>query len=428
MATIDTQRSVPTVGYRNYVLFMLALSYAFSYMDRQIVSILLGDLKAEFALNDTQLGLLSGLAFALFYSTLAIPIARFADRSNRVNIISVAIALWSVVTALCGAAQNFLQLFLARIGVGVGEAGGLSPAHSVISDYFDDHGRPLALSLFSLGAAFGAMMGLVVGGQIAENYGWRWAFVVAGVPGILFAVLFKLSVREPQRGRFDSHAASSDREPFMDTVKQLIKNKPYLGIYVGHLLVVFTGYSISAWLPELMLRTYDASKTDVGRVIGLVFFVGTAGGMLAGGALATYFSRFDRRWQIRFPVIGLVLALPLYWLALNAASLNMAGVFFCIGLFCFNMQHGPTLAVVQSAVEPHQRATAASLVFFASNLLGLGLGPLLVGAISDALKAQYGDATSLAIALGSAIAVSIPAIIIFYRTSRYLAGGRIRTA
>ena len=177
-----------STSYRYYVLALLAMTYAFSFMDRQIVSILLGDLKAEFDLNDTQLGLLSGLAFALFYSTMALPIARLADKSNRVNIIAGAVGLWSLVTALCGTVQNFWQLFLGRVGVGIGEAGGLSPAHSVLSDYFDENERALALSLYSIGIGVGAFMGLALGGYVAQEYGWRMAFIVAGLPGLALAL------------------------------------------------------------------------------------------------------------------------------------------------------------------------------------------------------------------------------------------------
>ena len=197
--------------YRWYVLIMLAVMYAFSIMDRQILSILLEDIRAEFVLTDLQLGLLSGVAFALFYATLGIPIARLADRFNRVSIISAAVALWSVMTALCGAASSFWYLFLARVGVGVGEAGGNPPAHSVISDYFNKDERSFALSVYTSGAALGLLLGLVTGGFVAEYYGWRWAFVCAGVPGLALALLLKLTVREPVRGGLEEGNNSSSR-------------------------------------------------------------------------------------------------------------------------------------------------------------------------------------------------------------------------
>ncbi len=406
--------------YSYYVLAVLGLTYAFSFMDRQIVSILLGDLKAEFELNDTQLGLLSGLAFALFYSFLAIPIARLADRTHRINIISIAVALWSIVTALCAFVGNFTQLFIARIGVGVGEAGGLSPAHSVIADYFDERQRSLAISIFSLGAAFGAMLGMAAGGYIAQHFGWRMAFLAAGLPGIALALVVKFTVREPERGGMDATPRQARRtEPFAKAVRSLVRNRAYRGVYVAHTLVVFTGYAIATWLPQLMLRNYEVSQAEVGGIIGVAYFLGVAGGMFSGGLLATYFMQFDARWQLRLPVIGLVLALPIYWFALNAGDFHTAAILFGAGLFFFNMQHGPSLAVVQSAVEPHQRATAAALNFFASNLFGLALGPLAVGWISDTMAPTYGDA-SLTIAIGASMIVSVPGIFIFFHISKYL--------
>ena len=421
MTVADQTKTNPekASGYRYYVLGMLGLTYAFSYMDRQIVSILLGDIKAEFSISDTQLGLLSGLAFALFYATMAIPIARLADRHNRMTIISVAFAAWSIVTALCGAAQNFWQLFLGRVGVGVGEAGGLSPSHSVISDYFSAKERSFAISLFSLGTAVGSMFGLVMGGYVSENFGWRWAFVIAGLPGVLVAILLKLTVREPTRGAMETTPVETEAGSFFSTARSLVQNKIYRGILISHTMIVFAGYAIVVWLPEHMLRTFDVSKTEVGATIGLVFLVGTAGGMLTGGSLASYFARYGDAWQLRVPVIGSILSFPFFWLFFQQTDFQMAAIIFTIALFFFQMQHGPSLAVVQSYVEPAQRATAASLNFFSSNAFGLALGPLIVGMISDAFEPSMGNA-SLGMAIGCAIAVAIPGVYLMYSTSRLL--------
>ncbi len=411
--------------YRYYVLAILALTYAFSFMDRQIVAILMGDLKAEFDLNDTQLGLLSGLAFALFYSVLAIPIARLADRSHRINIISIAVGVWSLVTAACAYVTNFTQLLLCRIGVGVGEAGGLSPAHSVISDYFNAEERSLAISLFSLGSAMGAFLGLAMGGYVAENYGWRMAFLVAGLPGLLLALAVKLTISEPVRGAMEIQSeqglasADIDKPSFKETIASLLKNKIYLGTVSGHVLAVFKGYAITIWLPQMMLRNFDVSQTAVGTTVGLVFALGVTTGMIFGGYLATRLTRSKSpRWQLLVPVIGISCSIPFYFIALNADSFYLCAVLFGIGSFLFNWQHGPGLAVVQNYVRPDQRATAASFNFFFSNLLGLGLGPLVVGGISDAAS-SLGD-QSLNLALGIVILAALPAAYIFYRTSKLL--------
>lgn len=415
---IDRQEEVAG-KYHYYVLFMLALTYAFSFMDRQIVSILLGDLKAEFDLNDTQLGLLSGLAFAMFYTTLAIPIARYADRHNRINIISLAVFVWSLVTALCAAATNFVQLFFCRVGVGVGEAGGVTPSHSVISDYFNEHERPLAISLFSLGAAIGAMAGMGMGGLVAQEYGWRMAFLVAGLPGLALALAVKLTVKEPIRGQMDNTHEEEEKEPFWQTLNSLARNLTYRNVIIAHTLVTFPGYAIATWLPQVMLRSYDVSQAEVGSVIGLSYGLGIAGGLLVGGVLATHYSKRDKRWQLRIPVYGLIGSLPIFWFAINAGSFYLAAALFGIALFLFNMQHGPSLAVVQSSVKQSQRATAASLIFFTSNVFSLGLGPVVVGWISDMLMPNYGDA-SLGWALGVAILVSVPGAFLLYRASGYL--------
>ena len=354
-------------SYRYYVLALLAMTYAFSFMDRQIVSILLGDLKAEFDLNDTQLGLLSGLAFALFYSTMALPIARLADKSNRVNIIAGAVALWSLVTALCGAVQNFWQLFLGRVGVGIGEAGGLSPAHSVLSDYFDENERALALSLYSIGIGVGAFMGLALGGYVAQEYGWRMAFIVAGLPGLALALLVWLTVKEPPRGQMETDATEDARMPVMQTLKDLAGNSIYRNVVLAHVLVVFTGCSFSAWLPQHILRSFpDVSQAQVGTIIGLVFLVGAVGGMLSGGLISNYFGRrFGRGWQLRPATYGVALAVPIYIWALATDHFTLAIVLFVVGGLFIYQQHGPGLAV---------------------------------GAISDALAHQYG-AASLSYAL-----------------------------
>lgn len=414
-----TTQTTPNKAYRYYVLAILSMTYAFSFMDRQIVSILLGDLKAEFDLNDTQLGLLSGLAFALFYSTLALPIARLADKSNRVNIIAAAVALWSLVTALCGVVQNFWQLFLGRVGVGVGEAGGLSPAHSVLSDYFDAKERALALSLYSLGIGVGAFMGLALGGYVAQEYGWRMAFIVAGLPGLVLALLVWLTVKEPQRGQMDLGSAAEEALPFMETLKDLAANRVYRNVVLAHVLVVFTGYSFSAWLPQHILRNFtDVSQAQVGTIVGFVFLVGGVGGMLTGGIISNYFGRkYGAGWSLRPATFGVAAAVPVYILALATESFTLAAILFVIGGLMIYQQHGPGLAVVQSSVKPSQRAFAASLNFFFSNLLGLGIGPLLVGAISDALEPSYGT-QSLSYALMFSTLFAAAGFFVFLRTCR----------
>lgn len=401
--------------YRYYVLTLLALTYAFSFMDRQIVSVLMEDISAEFNLSDTQLGLLSGLAFALLYGLLGVPIARLADKYNRINIITLSLTIWSLVTALCGAANNFWQLLLGRAGVGVGEAGGTAPSHSVISDYFVANERSFALAVYSAGTSVGAMAGLVLGGYVAENYGWRTAFVVAGLPGILLALLIKFTAKEPIRGAMDDHRAvpTEDGSSFRSTLSELWSNRVYRYVNAGHVFGVFAVYAILTWTPTLVLRNFETSTTEVGGLVGTMVLLAGAPGMLFGGYLADYLGKRDFRWQAWLPAIVVLLALaPLiigFWSNSTIVTITCIG----LGYFFYQMSHATGLAVVQSVVAPGQRAQAAALVFFFSNILGLGLGPLFVGYISDLAADELGS-RSISLALSVSMIALLAAAVCYY--------------
>lgn len=415
-------------AYRWYVLGLLGVTYAFSFMDRQILSILLEDIRAEFALSDMQLGLLSGIAFALFYATLGIPIARLADRFNRVNIVSIAVAVWSAMTVLCGAAGSFWQLFLARVGVGVGEAGGSPPSHSIISDYFKDDERSFALSIYSLGTSLGMLFGLVMGGFVAEYYGWRWAFVCAGVPGLALAILLKLTVREPRRGGAEAKAAavaavsqpaSPPKDSMLQTFRILWANRAYRAVNIAHMLGVFVGYGFTVWKPPLYLRQFDLSQSEVGMIVGFSAAAFGVPGMLLGGLLADRLFRRDARGPAWLCAGAVLLATPAYLLALWSEDWVITTAFIAIGIFLYSLSHAPGLAIVQTVVEPHRRAQAAAYVFFVSNMLGLGVGPLLVGSLSDAFAAEYAE-RSLNVALGIITFVLLGAAAMYWRTAREL--------
>jgi MFS family permease len=393
--------------YRYYVLGTLALTYAFSVMDRQVMSILLEDLRAEFLLDDTQLGLLSGLAFALFYSVLGIPLARLADRSSRINIIAVCVAIWSVMTALCGAAQNFAQLFLGRVGVGVGEAGSSPPSHSMIADYFAPKERSLALAVVMMGASFGSLFGLVLGGFVAESYGWRMAFVAAGVPGLLLAAVLKISIREPVRGGLDAPATTSpiarpQQMSFRDTLVALWRVRIYRWVTIAHIPATFAGYAIFAWLPTLYLRQFDMTLSEVGVLTGLLFLVAGIPGYLLGGFLGDRLGNRDPRWRVWLPAIAMGLAMPAYIGGLWAPTATTTTVLIGIGHFLYQTSHGPSLAAIQNALAPQMRAQAVAFLFFFVNMIGLGLGPVLVGYVSDLAAPQFGD-RSLSVALSVAM-------------------------
>ena len=409
--------------YRWYVLGVLSVTYAFSFMDRQILSILLEDIRAEFALSDLQLGLLSGIAFALFYATLGIPIAKLADRYNRVTIVSIAVAVWSFMTTLCGAAGSFWQLFMARVGVGVGEAGGSPPSHSIISDYFNREERSFAMSIFFMGGPLGMLFGLIMGGFVAEYYGWRWAFVCAGVPGLALALLLKFSVREPVRGAMDEVVQAEEpeqpSESMLETFRHLWANKAYRYVNLAHMLGIFVGYGFTVWKPALFLRQFDLSLSEVGMIVGITAAVFGSAGLLSGGLIADRWAKKDPRGPALLACIGVLLATPVYLVALWSNDWIVTALCIGLGMFLFGHGHAPSHAIVQTVVEPHRRAQAAAYVFFLANILGLGVGPVLIGAVSDAFAAEYAH-RSLNVALGFATLVLLGASAMYWQTARAL--------
>ena len=386
--------------YRWYVLAVLCLTYAFSIMDRQILSILLEDIRAEFLLSDTQLGLLSGLSFALLYATLGIPIARLADRSHRVNIISIAVTAWSFSTIICGFATNYVQLFLARVGVGVGEAGGGPPAHSLISDYFEPGRRSIAISIYSLGTSIGAMFGFLIGGFVAEYYGWRMAFFVAGVPGIFLALLVKLTLREPVRGQLDEKKKELSSYGFIETIKQLWANLVYRRILIGHTFAGLAIYAIFTWLAALYMRKFGLSHSEVGLILGGVNLLFGVPGLLLGGYIADKYGKKNAKSRIRIPALALCFSLPCFVIGVWQDSYIAMSLLIGFGMFSYMISHGPGLAVIQMVVPSNMRAQAAAYIFFFSNFFGLGLGPVIVGVISDLnLFGSEGDSLSLALSI-----------------------------
>ena len=405
--------------YRLYVLAILMVTYVFSYMDRYILSILLEDIKAEFDLTDFQLGLLSGIAFAFFYSTLGIPIARLADRQSRVRIISVAVTLWSLFTAACGLAGNFVQLFLARVGVGVGEAGGLAPAHSLISDYFSPAERSRALSVYSLGPPFGALLGLVIGGMVAEAYGWRVAFYAVGLPGVLLGALVFTTLREPTRGQYDpNYDANKPKPGVFETLRVLWANKTYLYANLAHASSIVTAYAMTTWLPVVFLRgNPDLSKAEVGPIVGLTLVLGSVPGTLLGGLVADWLAKRDVRWRAWSPMWALLISIPIYSAALFAGDTLAMAVLFGLAGFCFQISFVPALAIVQNTVAPDMRALAAAFVFFLANFFGLGLGPVVVGALSDVFADGHG-AQSINIALLLSLSFLLVGAVFFALTAR----------
>ena len=380
-----------TRTYRNYVLFVLMVVYIFNFIDRQILVILQESIKAELDLSDKQLGLLSGFTFALFYVVCGIPIARWADRYNRVNIVSASLAVWSAMTAISGMAANFLHLLAARIGVGVGEAGGSPPSHSIISDYFPEEERGRALSFYSIGIYIGILIGFLAGGWINQYFGWRTAFLVVGGPGLLLAVVVKLTLREPLRGQTDAgdHSLMPEGNLMADIRKVwALRSFRYSAIAAG--LNAFLGYGALNFMPSFAIRLYDVPVGVVGTWLALIAGIAGATGVYAGGYLSDHLGVRDRRWPYWIAGISTLLAglfaLPML---LSSDQHVMWGIYTLVAL-CQAMFLGPTIAMAHALVGPRYRALASSILFFVLNIIGLGLGPLTVGAVSDALAPSLG--------------------------------------
>ncbi len=409
---------------RTVTLGLLTAAYFFSYMDRQILAILQEDIKAELLLSDTQLGLLAGFAFAIFYATLGLPVARWADKGNRVNIIGIALALWSAMTAVCGLAQNFVQLLLARIGVGIGEAGSSPPSHSIIADLYPPEKRAGAMGIYSLGVVLGAAGGTMIGGTLAHFFGWRVAMFAVGIPGILLAVIIKLFVVEPRRGLSDpAHvsAAHTAMPSIGEGFRSLFANRAALHLVMGVTLTSLIGYGHTAFGASFLIRTIGLDKLQIASIVAPVGAVcGTLSAVL-GGWLA---NKAAERWGLHSQA-WLVLAmkgvgLPLSFLFYAAGDPWIAVPIYWASLILINSYLGPTFALIQGLAPLRMRALWAAVTLLVINLIGLGLGPTLIGVISDTLKPSMGDAEALRWAMLSFAAATPWALFHYWRAGVWL--------
>ena len=379
-------------SYSYYALGVLTVAYVCNFVDRQILAILQESIKAELDLMDWQLGLLSGIAFALFYVSVGIPIARWADKGNRRNIVAIAIATWSFMTAISGLAQNYVHLLLARIGVAVGEAGGSPPAHSIISDLFPPHRRATALSIYSMGVYFGILCGFLIGGWVNDFYGWRMVFFVIGIPGILWALVVRFTLREPPRGHSENVGKVMDAPPIGEVLRLLWSRKSFRHMSLASGLHSFVGYGLGHWIASYFIRTYELTTTgELATWLGLITGLAGGAGTFAGGYLADKCGRRDRRWYLWIPGLAALLAIPFFLLVYLLEAYHLALIVYIIPQFLAAMFIGPTIAMTHGVVSLRMRALASSILFFVLNLIGLGLGPLLTGILSDVLTPVFGQ-------------------------------------
>lgn len=404
------------------VLGVLLVVYIFNFIDRQIVNILAEPIRRDLGLSDTQIGLMTGIAFAAFYTFLGIPIARYADRpsTNRVGLIAGALVIWSGMTALCGQAQSFVQLLFARIGVGVGEAGCTPSAHSLIADLAPPEKRASAMAFYALGIPVGTLLGMLIGGTLADAYGWRTAFVVVGLPGILLAGVVILLLRDPRRAGEAMRAAStapprktlSNRE----ALAEILGSRAFVLLLAAGSSAAFLSYGKATWTTIFFQRTHGLTAGETGFWFGIWGGVAAIVGTLAGGWLADRFGRINRRHVLTAPAIGFALAVPLSIAAYFMTDWRWALALLMIPTALNALYYGPTYSSAQGLVKPEARAMASAVLLFSQNLIGLGLGPLFFGMLSDWIKPAAGADSVRWVLYGAAVIGFVPAWF-FWRTS-----------
>ena len=408
-----------TPGYLNYALAMFVLVYVINFIDRQIFAILIEPIRAEIALSDTQLGLLGGIAFALFYTFAGIPIARWADVGTRKNIVTMAILIWSAMTMFTGAAKSFTSLIIARIGVGIGEAGCSPPIHSLISDYFPEERRATALSIYALGIPIGGAIGTLAGGWIGEYFGWRTAFYVVGIPGIIVAAIFYLTIKEPRRGATEVSPVSPISVPLMTTLKFMWSLRSFRHLSFAGALHAFVGYGVALFLPSFFIRIHGFGLAETSTYLFLIGLTGMIGTFL-GGYLGDRFANRDKRWYMGIPGIATLATAPFALLFYTTENPILALFLAVPAAILGPMYLGPTFGMTQSLVTPAMRATASAILLFILNLIGLGLGPVFAGYLSDELRPSYGEESIRYSLLILAVAGNLWSALHYYLASRTL--------
>jgi len=393
----------------NLMLFLLLLVYILNFLDRQILSILAPAIQKELGISDGNLGLLRGLSFALFYSILGVPIAYFADRKSRTWIITIALTLWSAMTAVCGLATNFWQLFLARMGVGIGEAGGVAPSYSLIADYFEPSKRARAMAIFSFGVPLGSAIGVIFGAVIVTILDWRAAFIIMGAIGLVLAPIFRIFMREPVRGGRDS-AAATEAVSVKVVLKTLATKPSFWTLTLGAASSSMIGYGLLAWLPAFYLRSYGNEMVDfmswlpsflvpknagpilyIGYFQGLILLIGGVSGMWLGGLVTDKMGAKSKSAYARVPAIAFLAIVPFYLIGIQSHSLALTFVMFLIPTGLGLVWMGPVLAAFQHIVKPNMRTTASAIFLLINNLIGIGVGDWALGGLSDVLKERYAE-------------------------------------
>lgn len=403
---------------RWYLLAVLTLVYAFNHVDRQVMVILQEPIKLEFGLSDTQLGMLTGFLFAAFYATLGIPFAAWADRGNRRNIITIALTIWSGMTALSGFAQNFWHLALARMGVGIGEAGGTPPATSMISDRFPANERAFALGIYTTGISIGILVGFMLGGIIAERYGWRVGFFVAGVPGLLLALLLMTTVAEPKRGAADAIADTGKAPPLSETIVFFLSQKAMVFMLLGGVFICVSANAFLTGVPLYFIRVHGVALGELGIALGLL--LGGVGGIgaIVIGKVCDRLSATDLRWRPWIIVLTTLLALPFAAAFLLVETKMAAYALYAIPSFFGLIYASISYAAMQELAPPRMRAMASAVMLLCLTLIGIGIGPVLVGVLSDAFAEELGT-RSIARALLYLLVLNAASVVFYLIAARH---------
>ncbi len=369
--------------------FLIAL-YVINYVDRQILAVLLEPIKRDLGASDTQMGLLTGPAFAVFYTLAAIPIARLADAGVRRDVIVVGVAVWSVMTAVCGFARSFIELGLARVGVGIGEATLNPAAHSLLSDYFPPEKRATALALYNVGGSIGIMIGFILGGLIGETFGWRTAFLVVGLPGLLAAVATRFVLVEPPRGVLEGLQVEAGIASTREVFTFMLRQRTFRHLALASALYSFGAYGFTIWGSTFLVRVHHRTLGETGFAMGLVQGIGGGLGTYFGGRMSDLLSRRDERFAVWVAAVGGAMALPFLGLFLLWPERTGALMGYAVAMVFSVFFIGPSYGLVQSLARVRMRAQAAALLLFSINLIGLGLAPVAVGVLNDALAARFG--------------------------------------
>lgn len=409
-------------AYRNYVLALLVVVGILSWVDRNIFSILLEAIKLEFNFSDTQLGLLGGVAFGLFYATVGLPVAWLADRFNRRNIIAIALGLWSLMTAVSGMAVGFFSLFMARVGVGIGEAGGSPPSQSLISDYFPPERRGFALGVLFMYIPLGFLVGFLVGGWVNEFFGWRAAFMVVGVPGIILALILRFTLREPPRGHSENLQTMPPLPSLSSTIRYFLSRPALRHLPLAGAIHGVGAWGAGVWLPAYFIRVHGMSSGEIGTWMALIFGIAGSIGTIYGGHIADNLVKRtgDPRWYTWFSGSVILLTVPFAFLVYLWPTPVPALLFFILPILLGHMFLGPVMAMIQGLAGVRRRAMAAAFYLFLANLISMGCGPLIIGIISDVYSAEYGTDSLRYSILTLVVVTSVWAALHFFLAARTL--------